>query len=101
MLLKIDETRYLGNYQFYVRFNDGRSGTANIRPLVDTGPGSVFAVLADEEVVKQFRLQQGTLCWPGELDVAAEYLYFLAFQHDPALQDQFIAWGYVEQPVRT
>ncbi len=101
MLLKIDEARYLGNYQFHVRFNDGRSGTVNVRPLIDTGPGSVFAVLADENIVKQFTLKYGTLCWSGKLDVAPEYLYFLAFQDDPALQEQFVAWGYVEQPART
>ena len=36
-----------------------------------------------------------TLTWPGDLDVAPEYLYFLAFSSDPALQELFEQWGYL------
>jgi hypothetical protein len=44
------------------------------------------------------RRLHGTLCWPGERDVAAEYLYFLAFRDDPALQPLFRQWGYLDEP---
>lgn len=101
MLLKIEEATYLGNHRFMVRFNDGRSGTVDIGPMAKERPGTVFSPLIDESFVRRFTLEYGTLCWPGELDVAPEYLYFLAFREDPALRDQFVAWGYVEQPART
>ena len=100
MLLKIEEAHYLGDYRFSLRFSDGRSGTVDIRPLADEGPGAVFAPLADEGFVGDFRLEHGTLCWPGGIDVAPEYLYFLAFRDDPSLRDQFTAWGYLEETAR-
>lgn len=100
MLLKIEEATYLGSHRFMLRFNDGRSGTVDIRPMVEAGPGTVFAPLADEGFVRRFLLEQGTLYWPGELDVAPEYLYFLAFRHDPTLQEQFERWGYLPHTTR-
>ncbi|MFA5353584.1 MAG: DUF2442 domain-containing protein [Thermodesulfovibrionales bacterium] len=97
MLLKIEEARYLGNHRFILRFNDGRSGTVDLRPLADEEPKAAFAQLADEVFVSRFRLEHGTLSWPGDLDVAPEYLYFLAFRDDPALHDRFAAWGYLKE----
>lgn len=97
MLLKIDRAEYLGNYRFRLSFNDGRTGTADIRPLLDDAPQTVFAPLADESFVRRFTLEHGTLCWPNELDVAPEYFYFLAFSDEPALHDQFVSWGYLRE----
>ena len=97
MLLKIEEAHYLGEYRFSLRFSDGRSGIVDVRALVDAEPRVVFAPLADEGLVSRFTLEHGTLCWPGDLDAAPEYLYFLAFQDDPALRDRFTEWGYLEE----
>lgn len=98
MLIKIEEARYLSNYNISVKFNDGRAGTIDIRLLSHEQPAAAFARLADEDFVRGFRLEYGTLCWPGDLDVAPEYVYFMAFRDDPALRDQFVSWGYLEQP---
>ena len=97
MLLKINHAEYLGNYHFRLSFNDDRAGTADIRPLLNDAPQTVFAPLADESFVRCFTLEHGTLCWPGELDVAPEYFYFLAFRDDPALHDLFVSWGYLRE----
>lgn len=94
-MLRIEHARYLGDHRFELRFNDGRSGMVDVRPLADEGPGTVFAPLRDEAFAARFALRYGTLTWPGDLDVAPEYLYFLAFRNDPALQDQFEQWGYL------
>lgn len=100
MLLKIDEARYLGGHRVQIRFNDGRTAALDMRTLAVGGPGTVFARLADEEFARCFKLEHGTLCWPGELDVAPEYLYFLAFREDPGLYEQFVDWGYLPQTTR-
>ncbi len=100
MLLKIEEARYLGEYRFSLRFSDGRSGTVDVRELIDAEPRAAFAPLADEEFVRRFTLEHGTLCWPEDLDVAPEYLYFLAFRDDLALRDLFTEWGYLEERAR-
>ena len=99
-MLKIEEALYLGNHRFALRFSDGRSGTVDLRPVAGEGPETALAPLADEDRVRNFRLEHGTLCWPGDLDLAPEYLYFLAFRDDPALHDRFAAWGYLEETAR-
>lgn len=95
MLLEIVQADYLGDYRFRLVFNDGRSGEADLHALIDPHPDSVFAPFTQEAFVRQFRLEHGTLGWLGELDVAAEYLYFLAFRDDSELQNLFCRWGYL------
>jgi len=96
MLLKITDAEYLGAYRIRLTFNDGRVGEVDGRALAEGEPQAVFGALADESFFRQFGLEHGTLCWPGERDVAAEYLYFLTFRGEPALQALFRQWGYVE-----
>jgi hypothetical protein len=96
MLLKITQAEYLGDYRFQLIFNNGRNGVADLHTLIDPEPDSVFGAFTQESFLRQFELKYGTLCWPGERDVAAEYLYFLAFQDDPTLQSLFQQWGYAE-----
>ena len=97
MLLKIADAKYLGNYRIQLKFNDGREGVADLRALSTEPPKSIFAAFADESFVRQYGLEHGTLCWPGERDIAAEYLYFLAFKNEPGLQDLFAKWGYLDK----
>ena len=101
MLLKIKEARYLGSHVFELRFNDGRTGTVDARSLAETGPGAAFEPLRSEELVRRFEMKYGTLSWPGGVDVAPEFLYFLAFRDDPDLQEKFVEWGYLPQAART
>lgn len=96
MLLQITKAEYVGDFLCELTFNDGRLGLADIRMLADDEPRKIFAPLADEGFARQFELQHGTLCWPGEIDVAPEYLYFMVFQDDPALYERFVAWGYLQ-----
>lgn len=99
MLLKIEQADSLAPFHIRLRFNDGRTGVADIHPLFDEGAAGVFNTLRDEAVAADFHLEHGTLCWPGDLDVAPEYLYFLAFRNEPALHEQFVAWGYLQEVV--
>jgi len=99
MLLKIEQADSLDPFRIRLRFNDGRTGVADIHPLFEEGTAGVFSALRDAAVAADFRLEYGTLCWPGDLDVAPEYLYFLAFRGEPALHDLFAAWGYMPEEV--
>jgi hypothetical protein len=99
-MLHIEHARHLGGRRFELHFSDGRSGIADLEPLVAEGPGRVFEPLRDEGFVARFELHYGTLTWPGDLGVAPEYLYFLTLRDDPALREQFEHWGYLPQTPR-
>ncbi len=49
----------------------------------------------DESNFKDFKLEHSNLVWSNELDLASEYLFYVAFKDDPDLQDQFKEWGYL------
>ncbi len=97
MLLEITDAQYLDDYRVRLTFNDGRAGVADLHALITANPTPIFAIFADEAFVRQFCLKYGTLCWPNERDVAAEYLYFLAFRNDPELHPLFRQWGYLDE----
>jgi hypothetical protein len=44
-------------------------------------------------------VEHGALCWTGDLDVAPEYIYFLAFSDDESLRGLFEEWGYIQSEV--
>ena len=98
-MLTVKEATYLGDLRFEVLFSNGRRGDLSARPLLNYAQG-LFSSLADESFASQFKLAHGSLSWPGELDVAPEYLYFLAFADDPAEQQRFQSWGYSTTEMR-
>jgi hypothetical protein len=83
----------LGGTRLAVGFSDGRQGTVDLHSLL-TGP--MLQSLRDPQQFAHVRLDHdlGTLVWPNGADLAPEALYFLAFEDDPSLQDQFQLWGY-------
>ena len=91
------EASLMSTHVMQLTFSDGRCGTVDFGLLIDTDLPPVFAPLQNPAVLADFRLEHGTLHWPGDLDLAPEYLYFRAFAHEPSLQRQFADWGYLEQ----
>ncbi len=96
-LPSILEARLVDEQVLQLSFSDGRSGAVDFASLIKTDLPSVFASLQDPATFAVFTLANGTLHWPGDLDLAPEYLYFRAFAHEPSLQRQFADWGYLEQ----
>ena len=93
----IIEANRAGEHLLQLSFSDERRGTVDFAALIASDLPPVFASLRDPAVFAQFRLEHGSLHWPGDLDLAPEYLYFRAFAHEPSLQRQFADWGYLEQ----
>ncbi|MFH0919463.1 MAG: DUF2442 domain-containing protein [Fibrobacterota bacterium] len=94
MLLQIVEANYLGNCRFGISFNDGKFGTADFKKLSLEEPKEVFSRFKDEAFVSQGRLEHGTLLWPGDIDLAPEYIYYTTFSNQPEFHDTFVKWGY-------
>lgn len=92
-MLKLTALEAKEPYQLLVGFNDGRSGVADLSALI-CAPGSAFTMLEGPELFRSCRIESGAAQWSDSLDLAPEYLYFLAFRNDPALAPQFQRWGY-------
>jgi len=93
-MLQVTNIKYLGDYKYFVSFNNGKSGVADFRRLAFEEPNAVFARFSDESFVSQGHLEHGTLLWPGEIDVAPEFVYYTVLSNEPELHDTFVKWGY-------
>ena len=58
-----------------VRFLDGVEGRVDMNALVRSKDAGVFAVLADESLFAQARVEYGAVTWPGDLDLAPDAMY--------------------------
>ena len=95
MLLQITQMEHLGQGIYSLLFNDGKKGTIDSTLLADDEPSTVFSHFKNKDFVCKARLNNGTLEWPNEIDIAPEYLYFLAFKNSPELHETFSSWGYI------
>ena len=93
-MLAIENAEYVDGYRLRLAFNDGKTGIADLHRVVHDDSRGVFSELREIGRFREFRVDSETVCWVSGLDLAPEYLYFLAFQDDPALQEQFEEWGY-------
>jgi hypothetical protein len=52
--------------------------------------------LEDENKFQDFKLDHGAIVWANGFDIAPEYLFFLAHQHDTQYISLFRQWGYIK-----
>jgi len=60
------------DYCLFVRFQDGLTGRIRLRTEDLTG---VLAPLNDPGFFRQVFIDQGTLVWPGEIDLATDAMH--------------------------
>ena len=76
MYWDITSAEHEAEYRIRVRFRDGKSGTVDLKPLIDKG--GVFSALCDQEAFKAFSIdpEWHILSWQdGRIDVAPETVY--------------------------
>lgn len=94
-MLSINSAKYAGKYNLQLTFNNGREGMANLEETVLKDKRIIFLKLRDISNFRNFKVDHSTVVWFNELDLAPEYLFYLAFKEDNNLQDQFKKWGYI------
>ncbi|MEE8056285.1 MAG: DUF2442 domain-containing protein [Pseudomonadales bacterium] len=94
-MLSVNEAKYAGGYNIHVIFNNGKEGTANLERTISDDKRPIFSTLKKESNFKNFKVEHSTVIWSNELDLAPEYLFYLAFKDDNDFQDQFKQWGYI------
>lgn len=95
-MLKVKNDEYLGEYNIKLEFNNGKLGIVNLSETIFEDKRPVFARLKEISNFRQFTIEHHTVVWPNsDLDLAPEYLFFIAFRDEPELQEQFKKWGYI------
>jgi len=94
-MLSINEAKYAGGYNIHLSFNNGKKGTANLKETIFSDKRPIFSKLKKQSNFSMFRVDHSTVVWFDELDLAPEYLFYLAFKENDDYQDQFRCWGYI------
>ena len=63
------------NYHLELEFNTGEVRLFDVNPYLNTG---VFQQLKDQSLFGKAYVAFETVCWPGEIDIAPETLYYLS-----------------------
>jgi hypothetical protein len=71
------EAKHIIDYQVWIKFDDGKSGKIN---LIDEIWGEVFEPLKDINYFRNFKIENDTLSWKNEVDLAPDFLYELLNQ---------------------
>jgi hypothetical protein len=93
-VLEIVNAEYLHDYVIRIEFNTNEVLDVDLLPMILHDRNGVFSPLLDAFFFQNFHVNY-TLCWGDEIDVAPEYLFFLAHKNDEAYQSLFKEWGYV------
>ena len=77
-MLTVTKVKALPDHRLRLSFSDGTSGEAPMRAKLESF--KPFRPLLDETLFRRAYVEDGTVCWPGGLDIAAEQLYALAHE---------------------
>jgi len=94
-MLHVLKCEYVSGYKLELTFDNHTTGIADLCDLPKSG--TVFEPLQDVEVFKNITLQYGgvTTWLDGKLDIAPEYLFFLANRTNLEYGSLFKEWGYI------
>ena len=71
-LLDVTRVTATDDHQLAIEFENGECRIFNMRPYLVKPP---FGPLNDIALFKLARVENGTVTWPGDLDIAPETLY--------------------------
>lgn len=94
-MLSVQKAEYVGAYKIHLLFNNGKAGIANLENTIRNDKRAIFLSLKNESSFKEFKVSHSTVVWSNELDLAPEYLFYLAFMKEIEYQEQFKQWGYL------
>lgn len=94
-MIEVKAAQYIDDYSIKLEFSNGRVGTANLKETIFNDHREIFSKLKDILFFKNFEIAHSTVTWSSEIDLASEYLFFLAFRDASEFQEQFLKWGYI------
>ncbi len=96
-MLHVKTCKYVDGFKLQLSFDNNTQGIADLQGVIK--PDNVFAPLQDIAKFKNITLRYGgVVTWlDGQLDIAPEYLFFLANKDDAQYTELFIEWGYIKE----
>lgn len=77
MLLSVTHAEYIGNYSIKLSFSNGENGVEDLKDIIFNDHRKIFEPLRNQEYFKSFQLENWTILWSNNLDLAPEFLYNL------------------------
>ncbi len=74
-MIQVISVRYIKQYQIYIKFNDQKEGTLDLKDVIAQDPRPIFKALIDLQQFKKFKVAADTIVWENGLDLAPEFLY--------------------------
>jgi hypothetical protein len=71
-MIKVQDVQPKPGHLLDLTFSDGSSGQVNVDDLLNE---KLFAPLTDEALFARVYIDHGAVCWPGDIDIAPEFLY--------------------------
>ena len=60
------------DYTLLITFNNGEHGLFDVKPYMSHG---IFTALNDKNIFRQVKAFNGSILWPGDLDLCPDTLY--------------------------
>ena len=70
--MKVQEVKYIADYTISIKFDDGISGTIQLKDLVQKG---IFKVLQDKNLFAKVYTNGNSIAWSNELEIDATTIY--------------------------
>ena len=70
--MKVQEVKYIADYTISIKFDDGISGTIQLKDLVQKG---IFKVLQDKNLFAKVYTNGYSIAWSNELEIDATTIY--------------------------
>ena len=82
----IRQAKYHDGYKIFLGFDDGLKGIVDLKNFIFNNSFSAFKRLQDKNQFKDFILENHTLVWGNDLDLAPEFLYNLLLNSDKLIE---------------
>ena len=82
----IEQAKYQEGYKIFLGFDDGLKGIVDLKNFIFNNDFSAFKRLQDKKQFKDFNLENHTLVWGNDLDLAPEFLYNLLLNSDKLIE---------------
>lgn len=77
-MIEVKKCKYLDGYRLELTFDDGSKGIADLEAEIHRG--KAYAEIRDPKKFRRAKVEDGTVMWSDDLDIAPERLYALAHE---------------------